>query len=95
MELPWRRPGHPKGGYERAKEIAFMREHYPDGASPGLFRWAVDVGKSRLRWVHENRETLDQIERRMYNDHSLIENFKLAMMKIPRFDPGDLPSTEP
>lgn len=95
MKLPWRRPGHPKGGYERAREIAFMREHYPDGPTPGMFRWAIDVGKSRLRWVHENQEALALIERRMYNRHSLRENFKLAMMKIPRLDPGDLPSTEP
>ena len=90
MKLPWRRPGHPRGGNERAREIAFIREHYPHGPRVGMFAWAVEVGESRLPWVRENQEALALIERRMYNTHSLSQNLRLALTKIPRIDVGEI-----
>ena len=80
--LPRWRPGHPGGMARRmAEDIASLqRLELARGRAPGtgMYRRAVEAGGAP-DWVAPNLETLERIERQIYNRHDLLENLRLVL----------------
>ena len=55
-------------------------------AAPGMYRLAVDNGDAPA-WIERNLDTIEVIERKMYNRHALWENLGLALTFPPRIQP--------
>ncbi|MFT4540652.1 MAG: hypothetical protein ACI841_000115 [Planctomycetota bacterium] len=43
-----------------------------------MFREAIEAGRAH-EWVVQNIDTIEIVERKMYNKHDFIENFVLAL----------------
>jgi hypothetical protein len=56
-----------------------------------LYRRAVEDGAAHP-WIARNLESIEQIERKVYNRHDLIENLVLAVTPIPRLEPPPAPA---
>jgi arylsulfatase A-like enzyme len=79
---PWR-PGHFKDIDFLAGELAYIQTTY--GWGRGTYRRAVEDGVAHP-WIARNLESIEQIERKAYNRHDLIENLVLAFTPIPRME---------
>jgi len=90
---PWR-PGHLEDTGFLASQLAQIQTQY--GWGRGTYRRAVEDGVAHP-WIARNLESLEGIERKVYNRHDLIENLVLALTPIPRLEtpprppPGDSP----
>lgn len=80
---PWR-PGHFKDTEFLAAHLASIQTEY--GWGRGIYRRAVEDGFAHP-WIARNLESIEQIERKVYNRHDLIENLVLALTPIPRMEP--------
>ena len=80
---PWR-PGHFKDTEFLAAHLASIQTKY--GWGRGIYRRAVEDGVAHP-WIARNLESIEQIERKIYNRHDLIENLVLALTPIPRMEP--------
>ena len=49
----------------------------------GMYRAAVERGDAPA-WVAPNLESLERIERKIYNEHDFLENLGLALVPVPR-----------
>jgi hypothetical protein len=88
------RPGHKVDLGPMASQIlALQREH---GTGRGMFRRAVESGTAPA-WVRRNLDTLERIERKVYNRHDLGENLGLALRFPPRIEirPEDVRRSAP
>ncbi len=54
---------------------------------PGMYLEAVQAGRAP-DWVEDNLETINLIERKIYNRHDLLENIRLALAFPPRIQAG-------
>ena len=52
----------------------------------GMYRRAVEAG-SAPAWVGENLETIEVIERKIYNNHNFGENLVLALTFLRKITP--------
>jgi hypothetical protein len=77
------RPAHKPKLAGRAAEISRLRERF--GASAGMFRRAIAAGEAP-RWASRNLESLEVIERKIYNRHDFAENLRLALTPVPKID---------
>ncbi len=84
---PWR-PGHFKDTDFLATQLAYIQTEY--GWGRGTYRRAVEDGVAHP-WIVRNLESIEQIERKAYNRHDLIENLVLAFTPIPRMEPPPPP----
>jgi len=84
---PWR-PGHFKDTEFLAAHLAQIQTQY--GWGRGTYRRAVEEGVAHP-WIARNLESIEQIERKVYNRHDLIENLALAFTRIPRMEPPPPP----
>jgi len=77
-EMPADRPSHKNGLKPLARDLAIVQQWRGlDAPTPGLHRRAVEAGVA-APWIAKNLETIEVLERKMYNDHDLFENLKLA-----------------
>jgi arylsulfatase A-like enzyme len=79
---PWR-PGHFKDTDFLASQLAYIQTLY--GWGRGTYRRAVEDGVAHP-WIARNLESIEQIERKVYNRHDLIENLVLAVTPIARLE---------
>lgn len=84
VEMDPDRPGHKFGLFPMARELAALYEDYPPG--PGALRRAVEDGRAPA-WVADNLDTIEVVERKVYNRHHLGENLRLAFAFPPRIQP--------
>jgi hypothetical protein len=83
-EADWLKPGHKTPLIPLAKDIARIeREAVTIG--PGMYRRAVARGTAP-RWVAANLESIEAIERKIYNRHRFFENLGIALRRIPRIE---------
>jgi hypothetical protein len=81
---PWR-PGHYWGVADRmALDLGNLQTEL--GWGRGTYRRAVEAG-SAPEWVERNLDSLELIERKVYNRHDLLENLTLAFTRVPRLEP--------
>jgi hypothetical protein len=88
---PWR-PGHYKDTDFLATQLAAIQTEY--GWGRGVYRRAVEDGGAHP-WIARNLESIEQIERKIYNRHDLIENFVLALTPISRMEAPPPPPANP
>ena len=79
------KPGHKRDLWLLAGDLAELRRA-PGGNEIGGLARAVAEGRAPT-WVAANLETLEVLERKMYNRHDLAENVKLAFEFPPRIVP--------
>jgi hypothetical protein len=77
-----------------AKDISRIHQHEPGYV--GMYRHAVEGG-SAPDWVAPNLESLELIERKIYNEHRFFENLRLALTPVPalQMDPYLSPAVAP
>lgn len=80
------RPGHKFGLRLLADDLASVYRKYPDAPGPGVFRRAVDDGVAE-DWIAQNLDQFEVIERKMFNEHHLLENLDLAFTFPAPIDP--------
>jgi hypothetical protein len=87
------RPAHKWGLYPLAVDIVRM---YRSGIEPepGAFRRYVDEGGSP-GWMGRNLESLEVIERKVWNKHDVIENLRLALTFPAPIDAPQRPDFRP
>ena len=69
------KPAHKYGLNPLADDICRIDSQYPPGR--GMYRKAVADGRAP-GWVAENIDSIEEIERKVYNRHDFIENLRLA-----------------
>ncbi len=84
VEIPADRPAHKSGLQPMAAQMQNIHEHYTPGR--GMYRLAVEDGRAS-DWMERNLESIEWIERKMYNRHDIVENFGLAFRRVPRIEP--------
>jgi hypothetical protein len=82
---PWR-PGH-RGTPDKARaaELARIQREYGRWG-PGLYRQAVEDGEAP-EWIARNLETIEQLERKVYNRHRWGENLRATFTFPDRIRP--------
>ena len=80
MTLPEGRPGHKLDSGRFARQLVELQREF--GPGPGLFARALAAGRAPP-WVARNREALEIVERKIYNDHDFAGNLALAL-RFPR-----------
>lgn len=78
------RPGHKRGLIRLAHELGDAQAPASQPA-PELYRVAVMAGRAP-RWIVQNLEAIEVIERKICNRHDFFENLELAF-RFPRIDP--------
>jgi hypothetical protein len=53
-----------------------------------MYRAEVEAGLAPA-WIERNLESIETIERKIYNRHDFLENLKLAFTRVPRIVPDD------
>jgi len=79
--VPVKRPAHKPALIPLAEEI--LRVHGRHVAARGMYRRAVEEG-SAASWMVANLDTIEVIERKIYNRHDFFENLALALQFPPR-----------
>ena len=77
VDTPEAKRGH-KLGLERLADDIIEIQRSASHIGRGMFRESVEAGRAPV-WVRRNLETIELIERKMYNDHDLLENLGLAL----------------
>jgi hypothetical protein len=67
-------------------QLAAIRTRF--GSSRGTCRRAVEAHEAPA-WIANNLTSIELIERKAYNTHSVAENLALAFTRIARIDPGE------
>jgi hypothetical protein len=75
-EAGWLKPGHKTPLIPLSKDIARIQREATD-VGPGMYRRAVASGGAPA-WVSANLESIEVIERKIYNRHAFWENLELA-----------------
>jgi hypothetical protein len=88
VEMPERKRGHKPGLWPMAKGIARLQAQAFE-VGRGMYREAVREGRAP-EWVARNLETIEVIERKIYNRHDFLENVKLALRFPAKIDPGEI-----
>ena len=71
-----------------AEDLAALR-NAAEQQAPGMIRAAVDRGDAPA-WVIDNLDSLERIERRMFNEHDFWQNLRECWKPIPRLQiPAD------
>jgi hypothetical protein len=78
VDVPANRPGHKELLRPLAAQLAVVLEWWGRPPEPGMYRAAAEGGVAPP-WVHKNLETLELMERKLYNHHDLGENLRLAL----------------
>jgi hypothetical protein len=81
-EAGWLKPGHKTPLIPLSKDIVRI-ERDAAVVGPGLYRRAVEAGRAPA-WVVANLDTIEVIERKIYNHHDFRENLELAFRFPPR-----------
>lgn len=84
--MEYSRPAHKSALHPLALDLAAVIE---SGIRPGrgMHRKAVERGIAP-EWIAANLETIEAIERKVYNRHDPAENLRLALTPTGRIDPG-------
>jgi hypothetical protein len=77
VDTPEAKRGH-KLGLERLADDIIEIQRAASQIGRGMFRESVESGRAPL-WVRRNLETIELIERKIYNRHDLAENLRLAL----------------
>ena len=88
VDVEYKRPAHKWGLTFLANDMVKIYREAGNTPGPGVFRRAVDEGRAP-EWIVKNIDTIEMIERRMFNRHHFFENLRLALTPIPRMDPGE------
>jgi hypothetical protein len=91
-DVPAQRAAHKAGLKPLAVDIARVLR----GArtlEPGMYRRRVEQGRAP-EWIRNNLETIEVIERKIYNRHRLWENLRLSLTFPDRIDPGAVPGSD-
>jgi hypothetical protein len=85
---PWR-PGHYKQPMDgMAGDLLELQSKY--GWGRGTYRKAVEAGDAP-DWIAAGLDTIELIERKIYNRHDLLENLELAFTRVPKIEPPAVP----
>jgi hypothetical protein len=84
-EMAADRPAH-KGGLKPLAEDIARIQSSADSIGRGMYRKAVEEGGTP-EWVGKNLETIEIIERKIYNKQNLPENLKLAFTFVGKIEP--------
>jgi hypothetical protein len=80
------RPAHKQGLRPLAADLAIIYQRYGDPPSRGMMRRAVARGYAP-KWIMANLESVEIIEKKIFNRHDWRENFRLAFAFPPKIDP--------
>jgi hypothetical protein len=85
-DVAYSRPAHKVRLHPLALDLADILE---SGIPPGrgMHREAIRRGIAP-EWIAKNLDTIEAIERKVYNRHDLVENLRLALTPVGRIDPG-------
>jgi hypothetical protein len=72
------RPAHKKGLRPLAGQLANLLKWWGKPPGIGMYRAAVENGVAPA-WIHNNLETLELMERKLYNRHDFRDNLGLAL----------------
>ncbi|NNL67200.1 MAG: hypothetical protein HKP30_13215 [Myxococcales bacterium] len=86
------RPAHKLGLIPLAQDMRPILREVRGRPHRGMYRAAVERGAAPA-WIERNLETIELIERKLYNRHDFVENLGLALSFPDRIDPG--PRREP
>lgn len=81
VDTPSERPGHKNALFDLAVDLILIQQD-AESIAPGYLRAAVDAGDAPT-WIANNIEALELIEKKAFNKHCLLENFRLAWQPIP------------
>lgn len=84
VEMEPDRPAHKSGLQAMAEDIRAVHQRYT--AAPGMYRLAVEQ-KVAADWIERNLETIELVERKIYNRHDPSENIGLAFTFTDRIQP--------
>ncbi len=87
VDMPSDRPAHKEGLKPMARDIARVLRWWGRPPQPGMYAAAVSAGIA-APWMARNLETLQLLERKLYNRHDFVENLGLALRVRERIDPG-------
>ena len=94
VTMPSDRPAHKRGLIPMADQLAALHQEYQGTPKPGMYRELISTGKAP-RWVAEGLDSIEIIERRMYNQHKFWPNLRLALRHVPKIAPIDAPPPPP
>ena len=77
-EMPVDRPAHKLGLIPLAHDLEAILRRVRANPSRGLYRAAVEDGEAP-GWIAANLDTIETIERKIYNRHDWGENLRLAL----------------
>ena len=81
------RPAHKFGLRPLARDLKTIIASFDGTPHKGMYRKAIEQRKAP-RWIAENIETIEIIEKKMFNTHNFLENMRLAFSFPPRINPG-------
>ena len=76
-EMPADRPAHKLGLAPLAVDLARITESNDNTPRRGMYRDAVRSGRAPY-WIEKNLDSIEIIERKMFNEHHFFENLRLA-----------------
>ncbi len=88
VKTPSSSAGHKWGLVRFSQDLLQIRRLYQP--QPGSFRRAVDQGVAAA-WIRRNIDSIEVLERKMYNRHHFLENLSLALTFPPAIDPHRKP----
>jgi len=86
VEVPFARAAHKYRLIPLAADIASIQRQSA-AIGRGMYAAAVQRGEAP-RWVADNLERIEVLERKIYNRHDLLENLRLAFTFVKPIDPG-------
>lgn len=91
VETPSDRPGHKRRLVLMAKRLVQIQRAARDAGQVGrgMYRRAVEAGAAP-DWIVTNLETIEVLERKIYNRHRPLENLRLALSFPPKIVPAPL-----
>lgn len=84
-EMKIDKPAHRWGLLPLAQDLVLIQES-SEYIGRGMYRKAVEAGRAP-KWIRKNLESIEVIERKIYNNHNLRENLKLAFTFPKRIEP--------
>lgn len=87
--MPAERPAHKLGLIPLGDDLAHIHRKMRY-AGIGMYREAIKRGYAKP-WIEDNIESIEMIERKIYNEHRLLENIQLALTPVPPIVPFELP----
>lgn len=82
VDVPESMRGH-KPRLQRLADDIVELQRSASAIDRGMYRAAVEEGRAP-RWVVDNLELIELIERKVYNRHDLLENLQLALQSSPK-----------